>query len=709
MAAGLPSPAPRPLPRLRQELDLLPAPRERNGAPAWTLYDPVRSQFFRIGWLEFELLARWSNGSPAELAERTQRETGMTVTAEDVAGFAEHLHQNQLAASEPGSWRLFTALAAQRRQHGLTWLLHSYLFFRIPLLRPDRMLGVIEPRLRFLFSRGFLLMVLAAFVAGLYFAGRHWDGLAARLQTLATTNALPWFFAILILAKVLHEFGHGLVAKRFGVRVPVAGIAVVLMWPMLYTDTTDAWRLTSRWQRLAVGIAGVGTELVLAVFALLAWGLLPPGTLRDAALMTATMTWLMTLAVNLNPFMRFDGYYLLADFTDMPNLQPRAFQMARWWIRSHVLGMGDPAPEIATSQRRHWMVAYAIATWVYRLFLFISIAVLVYHFFVKLVGIGLFLVEIGWFIVLPISRELRVWWRRRGEMRLSRGGLMAAGFALVLGLLVAFPWHTRVEAPAVVRAASFVRLFPQAPGRIEQVHVTGGARVEKGTLLFTIAAPDIESNIAITQAKILAAEREVELSSTEHKSAERLGVLLGEIAARKRELQAFTDMQRRLSIRAPIAGEILDLPAEIREQRWVGDDTPLGILADRGRWALTAYVDEYDIARFAIGARVQFYPSSPDAPRLDGKVVGVDSADARTLEDKDLAHRRGGPIETRRPTAERLQPLQAIYKVHVEPLTPMATIPHGLRGTAHIEGEPQSLLSRFWRAALSVLIRETGF
>lgn len=702
--------AERSLPALRQELDLLPAPRERSGAPAWTLYDPVRSQFFRMGWLEFELLSRWGDITASALAEKVRRESGLEVTRDYVETFVNELRQNQLLSNEgETSWKAFASIAAQKRQNPLTWLLHHYLFFRVPLLRPDDFLGAIERRMRFVFTRGFAIVLAVALLAGIYLAGRQWDILVSRVGELATFSNLPWFFAAIALAKMFHEFGHALVAKHHGVKVPTAGIAFMVLWPMLYTDTTDAWRLTSRRARLAIDAGGVAAELILATFALLAWALLPNGPLRDTTLLIATFTWVSTLAINLSPFMRFDGYYLLADYVDMPNLQHRAFAMALWSIRRAVFGLADAPPEPVSARRRRFMVAYAIGVWIYRLFVFTAIALLVYHFFIKLIGIGLFLVEIGWFILLPVAREIGLWWRRRREMTLTRGGVAVLILSVLAIGLLAVPWRMTVEAPAVARAASYARLYPPADGRIEHIHVKPGVEVKAGDRLFSIRSPDADEKIAIVNAKIAESKRELALISTERETADRLGVLLGEISALERELLAETELRDRLNIRAPIAGEFLDTSGDIHAGRWVGPETALGIVADRRQWTVTAYVDERDIARLSVGASVQFYATSTEVPRLNGEVIGIESANIRVLNDMELAVSHGGPIETVQNSSEKLQPRAALYRVHIELVDESAPLLLTLRGTAYIAAEPHSLLVDFWNTAVAVLLRETAF
>jgi putative peptide zinc metalloprotease protein len=200
----------------------------------------------------------------------------------------------------------------------------------------------------------------------------------------------------------MHEMAHALTAKHLGCRVTSMGVALLVLFPVLYTDTTDAWRLHHRRERLAIVLAGIRMELHLALLATFLWSFLADGPLRSAAFFIATTSWLTSLAINLSPFMRFDGYYALADWLGAANLQPRAFALGRWRLREALFGLNEPPPEQLSRSREHIFILYGWATWIYRLMLFLGIALLIYYFAFKLLGIALFAVEIIWFVLLPV-------------------------------------------------------------------------------------------------------------------------------------------------------------------------------------------------------------------------------------------------------------------------------------------------------------------
>ena len=141
------------------------------------------------------------------------------------------------------------------------------------------------------------------------------------------------YLITLVFVKSLHELGHAFVSKYFGCRVSSIGIAFLVFFPFLYTDTSDAWRLRDHKDRLLINFAGILTELHLALISTFLWAILPDGGLKSVTFFIATTSWISSLAINVSPFMRFDGYYVFSDWLKAENLQPRSFALARWQLR----------------------------------------------------------------------------------------------------------------------------------------------------------------------------------------------------------------------------------------------------------------------------------------------------------------------------------------------------------------------------------------
>jgi putative peptide zinc metalloprotease protein len=303
-------------------------------------------------------------------------------------------------------------------------ILHKYLFFRIPLFRPQRFLthsyGWIAP----LYSKFFTILIAFMGIVGFWFALEQWDEFKSTFLHFLTFEGVLYYGLTLIMLKAIHELGHAFMSTRFGARVPIIGIAFLVMFPILYTDTTDAHRLKSKRQRVLIDAAGMLAELSIACIALFAWSFLPDSALRSAAFFAATTSWGLSLMVNLNPFMRFDGYYLMSDLCGQRNMQDRGFALGRWFMRETLFGLGEDIPIACTSRERFWLILYAYGTWVYRFFLFIGIAVLVHALFPKALGIFLFSVEILFFIINPIVSEIRIWWSLRMRILKNKRSLL---------------------------------------------------------------------------------------------------------------------------------------------------------------------------------------------------------------------------------------------------------------------------------------------
>jgi putative peptide zinc metalloprotease protein len=693
------------LPPLREELTLHDGPVGFDGAPSWTLHDPVRNLFFRLTWPAFEMLSRWDAGGPERVAAQVAEETTLEVEADDVLDLVLFLERSQLLqGGRPRDSERLRAIAEAQKLPWLTWLLHHYLFFRIPLVRPDRLLDRLQPRLAWLGSRRFITATLLALAAGLFLTGRQWEVFRATLVDRFTLSGIAAFGVTLALAKIIHEMGHALVAKSLGCRVPTMGVAFLVMWPVLYTDVNEAWKFTDRRRRLMVGAAGIYAELTLAAWATLAWGLLPIGAARDAAFVLAATSWISSVTINLSPFMRFDGYFLLMDGLDMPNLHNRSFALARWWLREKLCGLGDPVPEPLPPRRRAFLIGFAFAVWIYRLVLFLGIAALVYHFFIKLVGVALFAVEIGWFVARPVVLELAVWRQRAGLARMNRRTGRSFLIAGALLLLAVVPWSGRIKAPAVLKAADHASLYAPQPGRLVEILVRDGQAVKAGDIVARLDMPDIDYRLAQIGRHIAVARYRLSSLDFEQSFRDNSQVTARELETGEAEQAALRADRERAVLTAPFDGVVTDIASDMAPGEWVGTKDPL--LAVRAAGAVVdAYVSETDLPRLSVGAIAHFLPEEGVTP-VRATVFDIDRTAVHALGDPEVASPFGGAVAARS-DRQALIPDNAVYRVRLSVTDPLS-VPIARRGQAVMSGGRQSLLDRAWRAVAAVILREWG-
>jgi len=701
------------LPALRQDLALHAGPTAADGSPTWTLHDPAANRFYELRWPAFEVLSRWSLGSARQVLAAVRRETTLRIGDAEMDGLLRMLATNHLllASGPQDSARLQRAVEA-RRVGPARWLLKNYLFFRLPLVRPMPWLQRFAPHVAWAYTPAFWLAVVAAAALGLVLASRRWDGFVHTFAAYASWSGALAIAVALSFAKVLHELGHAFTAQRHGCRVPTMGVAFLVMWPVLYTDTNEAWKLASRRQRLAIGAAGMLGEIALAAFATLLWALLPEspawGPVRAAAFLLATTTWLLTLAINASPFMRFDGYFLLSDALNLPNLHERAFALGRWWLRERLFGLQEPAPEPQPPGRQAFLVGFAFATWLYRLVLFAGIALLVYHLFFKALGLLMMAVELGWFIVMPVARELQQWWLRRGLLRWNRA---TRRLALLLGALAAvllWPWQAGVHAPAVLGARQAQGVYAPHAAQVTAALPPVGQALRRGEPLLRLRSPDLDARFALAQAR----ERQLQWQLTQQPFDARLmeagPALRKHWEAAQEEVDGLQRELQRLDVTMPFDGRVVESSPEVGAGSWVRPgEKLLQLVAPQGS-KVEAFVDEAALQRFGGGPGV-FVPDAPERAHVRCARSVVDAVQLAQLEQPAVASLYGGAIPAQRHADGRVIPLQPTFRVRLEDCELGSAPASEVSGVAVLAGERRSLAVEGWRRLAALWQREAAF
>ncbi|GJL86122.1 MAG: hypothetical protein DHS20C02_18970 [Micavibrio sp.] len=703
-----------PLPRLRNDINLHRGPSESDGSPTWTLYDPPSNRFFRVGWLEFECLARFARSQTvSEVVRSVNTETPLQVSDEDVGDLVQFLISNELIVVVTSqATERFTKLEGLRQKAWWNKFLHGYLFFIIPLIRPDRFLQRTLPYIRPLLSQKFFVSMLCLLGYGFYLTLNRWDEFANTFMHFFTWEGLTFYIITISGVKILHEMGHAFVATKAGVRVSSMGVAFIVLYPVLFTETTGAWKLPDRHRRLLIGAGGVMAEICVAAIALLLWHILPDGSARSVAFFVATVSLAGSFLINLNPFMRFDGYYLLSDGLGMDNLQGRAFALAKWNMRRFLFGWSDPVPEDFKKPLRRLLYVYAYGTWLYRFFLFLGIAVLVYTLFFKPLGPFLMALELAWFIGLPIYREVIIWWKERRKMTwnsASKRTVGTLGFLLVLAFI---PWHSTVRVPSYVQAKDYTRLHPPAPARIAEALVEQGQRVKSGDILLKLESPVLDHRIAQAKSSLETLKAQTLREATDRKLIHRGQVRNQQISEAQAAFDGLQQQKDRLIMRAPFDGVVAEKAFDLHKGRWVGEKQSLIHLVKFDRAVLRGYVRENDIRRIENGATGRFYPDTGISGAMTVQVKEISRTNASTIERPDLASTYGGSVAIAQSggNSSALVPHDAVYAVLMEPVSPETAVPpHLLSGEVKLKGERKSFAARAFTRIAALVVRESGF
>jgi putative peptide zinc metalloprotease protein len=371
--------------------------------------------------------------------------------------------------------------------------------------------------------------------------------------------------------------------------------------------------------------------------------------------------------------------------------------------------LGDPPPEDLPPGRRGFVIAFAFCTWLYRLSLFLGIAALVYHFTVKLVGIGLMAVEIGYFIARPVWIEAAAVWKLRRRLRLGRGPVLSASAALLLLLALIAPWRSAVEAPALLRSSHQEKVFvPEQGTRIAAILVREGDAVAKGAPLIELESPDLAFKMEQAKTDVAVLEWQLRTQGMAPDLLARSRVADHEYDAASAQYRALADAARRLHVVAPMAGRVVDVADDLRPGLWVAPKTRLLSVVDVGASEIDAYVYESDVQRIAVGNTATFYPDGGFLSSLEARVTAIDRDNTHSLPEAYLASRFGGAIPVRETPQGELVPERAVYRIVLAPASGAEAPPRVLRGRLVIKGRAESLAARAWRSVLAVLVRESG-
>ncbi len=695
---------------MREDLEVFKGWPQHNGAPSWVLFDPLRNKYFRLGFEAFELLSLWTQATVEKVQLAAKARLGRDVDADEVGEVAKFLMANELTSDPPeDGYQYFAGVEKGGKKSVFSRSLHGYLFFKIPLFRPDRFLQSTWSFIAPLYTRAaFILFVLFGLLA-VYLVSRQWDGFKGQFIAFLSLQGLLYYGVSLIFVKICHELSHAYMAVRYGLKVPVIGIAFLVLMPILYTDTSNAWCLRSRKERLMIDGAGIMAELVLAVFATLLWVFLPEGPLRAVAFSVATVGWLLSLAVNLNPFMRFDGYYILSDWLGFENMQTRGFALARWRMREIFFGLGKPIPEQLSPNFRKIVIFHAWGTWIYRFFLFLGIALLVYAFFIKAVAIFLFVVEILWFILLPIYRELKEWWLMRQDIFEKRRGWISLSVLLVLLALMVLPLSSRVEVPAILRMKNEVVIYPPTAGRLLDVKISEGQKVKAGSVLVLMKSEVLERDIKLSIHKIELLKQRIARGNADAEDRAGRRVLMSELGAEQGTLKGLNRRVDELTIRAPFSGIVTDFDQRIYKGRMVARNQPLVYLRQSGEAVLNGLVPEEQIARLKPEAKGRFYPDDVTLQSFDVSLRSLSKTALRQLPDPEMADLFGGSIPVRQLDKKALAPVGSYYSAVMVIDQQVGIHPQTVRGMVLLQGEARSFAGRVLRRIAGVLIRESGF
>lgn len=445
--------------------------------------------------------------------------------------------------------------------------LRNPMALRLPLFDPERFLSATMPLVRPLFSTAGFLAWLALVLAGLALAIVHWPALADNVydQAFSARNLLL-LLAVYPVLKTLHELGHAYATKAWGGEVHEMGTMFLVLVPVLYVDASGSTAFREKWRRALVGGAGIMVEMALAAGAIILWVHAEPGLVRALAFNAAFIGGVSTLLFNGNPLLRFDGYYVLSDLLEIPNLASRGNKYVFYLLRRHAFGLRDEIPPAIGPGEGGWLVSYAVCSFCYRMVMIFGVALFIASrlFFI---GVVLAIAAVAATLVWPLFNGIKYVLSNpqlaRHRQRALAVSAAAAGAVLVLFVAIPLPYATISEGIVWVGDQSTLRAL--VDGTVKSVEVPSGTRVEAGTVLVRLEDPILVAKRNVLQTEL--DELQLRLEAVPLDDAVQANLLREQIRHTDGEL-ADTDRQlSQLTLTAPHNGRFYvtnatDLPGQ---------------------------------------------------------------------------------------------------------------------------------------------------
>lgn len=445
--------------------------------------------------------------------------------------------------------------------------LMNILFPRIPLLDPDWILKAWLPLMRPILSPAGGIVWLTLVIAALVFTLPHLDELrdwgAHTINFTANPENAVLLYASFVLLKIIHEFGHGFFCRRFGGEVHEMGIMFLVLFPAPYVDASSAWSFPNKWHRILVGAGGMIFENFVAAIACFIW-LATRGDGYDSLVPALAYNVMLiasvsTLLFNANPLLRYDGYYMLSDLLEIPNLQFRSREYTLGLVKRHLFRVKTSQPLPAPSQRPY-LVLYYLTSGPYRIFIGFAIMIMVLYQLpreLQIVGLVLGLGSLATFFLIPIFKLFKY---LTVEPELHRKRLRAwayvTGTAAALLILLAFiPFSLRVRASGVIETRERAAIFPTTPGFVSEVHARDGQVVKAGDIILVSRNDELEAQIRILEAQVRQARLRLDAALAEEPASVELA--RQELELYQKQLAREQARNAELTIRAPIDGKLI--------------------------------------------------------------------------------------------------------------------------------------------------------
>lgn len=704
--------------KVRMRPDLRIKEQRYGGQRYFIVKDPVSLRYYRFREEELYLLKqldgkRTLDDVRHQFVEKFRPQRISVVELEKFVG--QLLYSGIATADTPQiGQRLYERYKKRRREKVKQFFL-NILYLKVPIFDPERLLNKLMPFTSFVFSIPFLLFALLLVGASSLLVLINWDAFVSKLpsyQEFFTWRNLMYFWGTLAVVKILHEFGHGISCKRFGGEVHEMGFLFLVLTPCLYCNVTDAWMLPNKWHRAVIGAAGMYVELILSALFVWIWWYTEPGLLNTLSLSIIFICSISTVLFNGNPLLRFDGYYILSDLMEIPNLRERSNKFLGNQASKLFFGAEAVEDPHAPKRRRWFFVFYAIAAYLYRWVVVVGILWFLYTF-LKPYKLGAISAMLGTaaaavLLIVPAYRTIKILRNRWRQMKVNKLRMLSsfATAGAILAAVLLAPLPMRIHAPFVLQPRGATTIFVQVPGVLDELYAKDGDQVDSSATLAVLEDPKLQKQLESLRHELGQYDQAFKVQQAGGDYAKARVAFLQKQNV-QRQIDNLLEMQQKLHLVAPaeVRGTVFGPPKEHDLGKFFQAGQPFCTIGNPNDLEAYIVVPDTDVSLVQPAAGEA---SRPVWIKLTGHVgsilaTHVEQISSTKLEEVPpvLSNKMGGEVQTTTDKEnQREVPLFKSYAVQAPVPNPDGSLRPGVRGIARFDVGYRSIywrLKRYWQ------------
>lgn len=708
-----------------------------QGKGYWVVKEPLGLNYFRFQVEEYAILQMLDGKtSLEEIKERFEREFApQKIGFNDLQQFIGSLHRSGLiTANADAQGRQLKTRRDDRKLKELKQTFSNILAIRFKGIDPDWLLNRLIPFTGWLFTMPALIFVCTLALSALLLVLVQMDVFRSRLPSFHEFfGPSNWLFlgATLALTKVMHEFGHGLSCKRFKGECHEMGVMFLVLTPCLYCNVSDSWMLPNKWHRAAIGAAGMYVEVFIASIATFIWWFSEPGLLNNLCLQIMFVSSVSTLLFNGNPLLRYDGYYILSDIMEVPNLRQKASSILQRGMAKWCLGIEQQEDPFLPQRNQVAFGLYTIASNIYRWVVMFSILMFLNKVFepygLKVIGQMIALMGLYGLIVMPLwklGKFLHVP-GRMAQVKRKNVLITAAAAAAIIGGVLYIPVPQWVKAPVEIRPVNAENVFVVVPGQLEEMMVEPGQMVTAGTTLARVTNIDLMLEVSELESETARLETALQglnsqrLRDKENNDLEqRYLEIRQQLKSIREQLEKKQEQLVMINVPAPTAGMIYKVPERSTSQSksqerlpdWAGtvfDSKNVGAylsssdvlcqIGDPREMEAILYINQDDVELVVMDQPVEIKLEGFPGELFQGRIHEMGSKQVEFVPPGITNQRGGDLVAITDPESGRMKPQSATFPAQVPLGAEETRLLSGMRGRAKIYVEWQPLGVRIWR------------